>query len=163
VGLRKGLPYVLAAARELGAAAQFRAVGAIGVSETARLELAGEIELVGAVPRSELAAHYRWADVFLLPSIVEGSAGVVQEAMSAGLPIVTTPNAGSVVRDGVEGFVVPIRDTPAICERLTRLSESADLVGVMSAQAHERMQEFTLDANGRRLVAALREHLGARE
>ena len=47
------------------------------------------------------------ADVFVFPSLFEGSAVVTYEALAAGLPSVVTPSAGSVVRDGVEGFIVP--------------------------------------------------------
>ena len=49
------------------------------------------------------------ADVFVFPSLFEGSAVVTYEALACGLPSVVTPDAGSVVRDGVEGFVVPGR------------------------------------------------------
>ena len=64
------------------------------------------------------ATAYQQADIFVLPSIEEGSALVTYEAMACGLPVVTTPNAGSVVRDGVEGFIVSIRDPDALAERI---------------------------------------------
>ena len=47
------------------------------------------------------------ADVFVFPSLFEGSAVVTYEALACGLPSVVTPSAGSVVRDGAEGFLVP--------------------------------------------------------
>ena len=50
------------------------------------------------------------ADVFVFPSLFEGSAVVTYEALACGLPSVVTPAAGSVVRDGVEGFLVAPRD-----------------------------------------------------
>ena len=75
--------------------------------------------------------------------------------VAAGLPVITTPNAGSVVRDGIEGFIVPIRDAGAIVERLERLARDRELLGWMSDKALERSAEFTVDRYGERLVAAL--------
>ena len=90
VGLRKGSPYVLAVARLLKGRAIFRMIGNVTVPlETAR-ELRSHVELLGGIPRSEVMKHYAWADVFLLPSICEGSATVCYEALAAGLPAVPT-------------------------------------------------------------------------
>jgi glycosyltransferase involved in cell wall biosynthesis len=102
-----------------------------------------------------VAQHYAWADVFLLPSISEGSAGVCYEALAAGLPVITTPNAGSVVRYGVDGFVVPIRDPEAIAEQLLRLARDRELLGVMALSSVARTAEFTASAYGRRLSEAV--------
>ena len=72
-----------------------------------------------------MADLYAWADVFLLPFICEGSAMVTYEALSWGLPVITTHNAGSIVRDTVDGWLVPYRDSEAIaienCESLSAL------------------------------------------
>jgi glycosyltransferase involved in cell wall biosynthesis len=155
VGLRKGTPYVLEAAGRLGARAEFRMVGACDVVGPARAALADAVTLTGAVPRTEIAAHYAWADVFLLPSICEGSATVVYEALAAGLPVVTTPNAGSVVRDGVDGYVVPIRDVDAIEAALAAFAADAELYERCSLNARARARAFDLPAYGRRLVEAI--------
>jgi len=155
IGLRKGAPYVLEAVRRLGRAVHVRMVGPITVSAKAQAELRQHVELTGAVPRSEILGHYRWADVFLLPSLCEGSATVCYEALAAGLPVITTPNAGSVVRDGVDGFIVPIRDPEAIAEKLDLLARDRHLLAWMSRSARERAKEFTLEKYSERLVEAL--------
>ena len=113
------------------------------------------VEVVGAVPRSQIGEHYSWADVFVLPSICEGSATVCYEALAHGLPVITTPNSGSVVRDGLEGFIVPIRDADAIADRLVRLTRSDGLLDAMSRNARARAMEFTVEKYGERLVKAL--------
>lgn len=162
VGLRKGSPYVLAAAQRLGDAARFRMVGAVQASLEARGELEQRVELCGAVPRHEMLDHYAWADVLLLPSLCEGSAGVTYEALAAGLPVVATPNTGSLVRDGEDGYLVPIRDADTIAERLERLARSPDLHRELCANARARLHEVTFPGYGERLVARLSAHLRER-
>ena len=69
-------------------------------------------------------------DVLVLPSIVEGRAMVQMEALSCGLPIVVTANAGAedLVEPGKTGFVVPIRDPVALAERLNWIADHRDWV-----------------------------------
>jgi glycosyltransferase involved in cell wall biosynthesis len=155
VGLRKGTPYVLAAAQKLGAKGKFRLAGHIGVSNEMRLLLTKHMELMGAVPRGEIGKLYDEADVFLLPSLCEGSATATYEALAAGLPVITTPNAGSVVRDGIDGFIVPASNSDAIAEKLELLSTDRALLNKMSANALQRASEFTLEAYSRRLLEAV--------
>jgi glycosyltransferase involved in cell wall biosynthesis len=155
VGLRKGSPYVAEAARRMAGRAVFRMVGSCNLPQPVRSTLGDLVELTGPVPRLEILDHYAWADVFLLPSICEGSATVVYEALAAGLPVVTTANTGSVVRDGTDGFVVPIRDADAIVEALTGLHENRGRLAEMSRQARVRAKDFDLSAYGRRLRQAL--------
>ncbi len=155
-GLRKGTPYVLEAARQLASKATFRLVGPCGVPDAVRAALSEALLLFDAVPRAEIPAHYAWADVFLLPSLCEGSATVVYEALTAGLPVVTTANSGSVVRDGLEGFIVPIRSSEAIVSALERLDGDRALLAELSANAVQRAADFDIASYGRRLRMALR-------
>jgi glycosyltransferase involved in cell wall biosynthesis len=153
--LRKGTPYVLEAARALRGAAEFRLVGPIAVSPAATRRLADLVELTGPLPRAAIARQLAWADVFLLPSICEGSATACYEALAAGLPVVTTPNAGSVVRHGVDGFIVPIRDAGAIAAVLDTIHTSPALLFNLSRNAALRAREFTVEKYGERLLTAL--------
>lgn len=155
VGLRKGAPYVLGAAKLLTGKAEFRMAGELEVSASAQQLLREHVTLLGVVPRSEIQEQFAWADIFLLPSLCEGSATATYEALSQGLPVITTPNAGSVVRDGVDGFIVPIRDVAAIVDRIERLADDADLWTKMSTNAMTRSEEYTLEKYGDRLLDAL--------
>ena len=158
IGLRKGSPYVLAAAEKIGTRAEFRMVGGINILPEAERRLRQSIDLAGIIPRSEIAAQFAWADVFLLPSLCEGSATSTYEAMANGLPVICTPQTGSVVRDGVDGFIVPMRDAGAIVEKLTALAGDAALLAAMSASAREQSANYTLEKYGDRLISALRNH-----
>lgn len=155
VGLRKGAPYILEAARQLGNEAQFRMIGPVGLTAQAARAFSEIIPLGGPVPRVEMRSQYDWADVFLLPSICEGSATVAYEALAAGLPVICTHNTGTVVGDGVEGYVVPIREPAAIAEKLSYLKAHPAVAKEMSANALKRSSEFSLDKYRERLLAAL--------
>jgi glycosyltransferase involved in cell wall biosynthesis len=155
VGLRKGAPYVMEAAKRLKGQAEFRWVGPINLMPKAAAEMGQHVELSGAVPRGEVDRHFGWADIFLLPSLCEGSATATYEALGHGLPEICTANTGSVVRDGREGFIVPVRDASAIAGRVERLAQDAELRAQMAAHAKARAAEFTVAKYGQRLLAAL--------
>jgi glycosyltransferase involved in cell wall biosynthesis len=118
------------------------------------------IRFVGHI-REGAARFYGQADVFVLPSIVEGSAKTTYEAMAAGLPVVTTLNAGSIVRDGVDGFIVPIRDRDALKRRLLFLYENRDAARTMGEAARKRVRDFSWETYESRLIDLYRELMGA--
>lgn len=103
---------------------------------------------------NEPEALFQQASVFVLPSIVEGSAKVTYEAMACGLPVVVTPNAGSVAREGQEGFIVPIRDPEALADRVLRLYRDRALRDAMGQRARFHMESHTWDDHRRRMLAA---------
>jgi glycosyltransferase involved in cell wall biosynthesis len=126
VSLRKGIPYLLEALRQLKGQIPFtcKVAGSIEIKHERITEYSDVCNFLGRVPRSEMAELYDWADVFVLPSICEGSAMVTYEALAHGLPIITTYNSGSLVRDGIDGYIVPIRDSEAIANKLFTLFET---------------------------------------
>jgi len=86
--------------------------------------------------------------VFLLSSLSEGISNAALEAMACGLPVVTTDCGGmrEAVTDGIEGFVVPVRDPEAMAEALLRLWKDPELRRRMGEAARERvLREFRLD------------------
>ena len=128
--IRKGIPYLLQAFRQLRTRATLRLVGPI---DQRLLDLIGGLpegaEAVGPRRGDALAAEYSDADVFCLPSVEDGWGLVVSEAMSAGLPVVVSDQAGAAeqVEDGVNGFVVPARDSAALAAKLEELVADRDL------------------------------------
>jgi glycosyltransferase involved in cell wall biosynthesis len=155
VGLRKGSPYLIAAAKALRNMAEFRLVGGLECNA----EIAGlcppNVELIGSVPHSEMLEHFAWADVFLLPSLCEGSATSTYEALSASLPVVCTPNCGSVVRDNVDGIIVPIRSVDAIVEAILRLANDGALRQEMGVNARLQAAAFDFNHYGGSLLSVL--------
>ena len=157
---RKGIHYALEAMRRLGRAdLELVAVGRMIAPAAAFAPHAARFRHVPAVPFHEVAALFRDADAFVFPSLHEGSAFVTYEALASGLPVITTPSAGSVVRDGVEGYVVPIRDADALAERIAKLADDPELRARMAAAARARALEFTWDAYRARISAWLEQRL----
>lgn len=125
VNLRKGIPYLLEALRKLKGKIHFncKIAGAIEIKAQRVDEYSDFCEFLGRVPRSAMTQLYGWADVFVLPSICEGSAMVTYEALNMGLPVITTSNSGSIIRDKIDGFIVPIKRPKTIADRLVDIYE----------------------------------------
>jgi glycosyltransferase involved in cell wall biosynthesis len=156
VGLRKGSHYFASACRQLkGRGLDFRAVGPFDSRVIGHGIFAGP-SYVGQVPRSEVKEEFRRADVFVLPTLSEGSPMAHLEALAWGIPVITTPNCGSVVRDGIEGFIVPVRDPQSLADRIEEVVSNRTLRHQMSLAARKRASEFTLESYEKRLLSAIR-------
>jgi glycosyltransferase involved in cell wall biosynthesis len=141
---RKGIRYLLEAVKRLKLPdAELVLVGKMIGSESAFAPYRGVFRHVTHVPYHEVHRLFQTADIFAYPSLHEGSAFATYEALASGLPIVTTKNAGSVARDGQEGFIVPIRDIEALMERIEHLYRDKDLRATMAQAARRRATEFT--------------------
>lgn len=95
----------------------------------------------GVVRRHQVAVLMSRADVFVFPSLAEGSARVIAEAMAAGCYIITTPNSGSIVQDGVHGRVVSPGDHQELAAAVAEASEqrlTLPLVGRANAETIRR-------------------------
>ncbi|RMG93271.1 MAG: glycosyltransferase family 1 protein [Chloroflexi bacterium] len=159
IGLRKGVVYLLQAWQKLG-------------WRDAELYLVGRVETGNGrvfqpyhnLPGLHWTNHipnpvslYQQADVFVFPSLEEGSALVTYEAMACGLPVITTPNAGSVVRHNQEGFIVPIRDPDTLANCLETLRSDQHLRHQMSQAARNRAQQFTWETYQENLCTTLKQ------
>jgi len=158
ISLRKGVPYLLDAWQRLGwTDAELWLVGAPTPDFAAIRRRWPALAGVRFIPHTpDLPALFAQSDLFVLPTIEEGSALVTYEALAAGLPVLTTPHAGSIVRDGIEGFLVPIRDVEALCQRLEQLRADFGLRRQMAVAARQRVAGFTWDHYRERLLAAYR-------
>ena len=137
---RKGIHYLAMAATLLTARLrelEIRVAGGVHTAVRSHPEAAA-LTFLGRVPRREVAAEFAAADVFVLPTLAEGSATVVYEAMAAGLPVVTTRAAGSVVEDGVDGLIVPERDSVALANAIEKIVSDRPLRNRFAAAALEK-------------------------
>lgn len=160
---RKGLSYLVEAFRRV----------AIPESELTLLgQLVGRrvpwqphpsIHLHGPVRFFDLPDVYHKADVFVLPSLVEGFPQTALQAMASGLPVIVSENTfgEDVVTDGVDGYIVPIRDPEAIAERLRHLYDCPGERRRMGLAARRRAEDFSWERYGNRVVAAMRDAVSA--
>ena len=132
VSLRKGaLDFAEAIERLEGTAIDFTFVGPILPEARAVVDrLRGRAAFAGKLPQHELPRQYWSADLFVFPTIEDGFPTVLAQAKAAGLPIVTTRHGAGVdiVRDGRDGWLVPVRDGRALADRLAALA--ADRAGL---------------------------------
>lgn len=106
------------------------------------------------VSHFELYREYSQGSVFVLPSIEEGLARVIPEAMACSLPVVCTTNTGGedIVRDGIDGFIIPIRDVERLKEKILFFYENPDIAKKMGENAKERAKSsFTWDDYGEKI------------
>lgn len=154
--LRKGIHYLGMAADRLADPRRYRfRVAGHATSEVMAQPVCRALEFLGPVPRTEIHREFATADILVLPSLAEGSAGVTYEALGAGLPVVTTRAAGSVVRDGIDGLIVPERDPEALASAIESIIEDRPRRDRMARAAKERAREFTTGKFAMRLASEL--------
>jgi starch synthase len=146
-GLRKGVPYLLQAFVNLRHPRKtLRIAGYVQENLKAALKrLPREnVEFLGPVSQAELVERMSRSHVLVLPSIEEGLALVQAEAMACGCPVIGSTNTGGddLYTDGVEGFIVPIRDAQAITDRMQLLADEPELQRTMRAAARRRVQSM---------------------
>jgi glycosyltransferase involved in cell wall biosynthesis len=163
MGQRKGLGDLFAAMRLLNRSdIELVVMGSLmAPMEFYRKEFAGFIYEPGR-PHDQILALMRTCDVLCLPSIVEGRALVMQEAMSQGLPLIITPNTGGkdlIRNDGSTGFLVPIRSPQAIAEKLSWLLEHRTEMAEMRKMSKEHASTYTWERYGEEIVDSIRDFI----
>ena len=116
-----------------------------------------KIFLKGPFPEFSLAEYYSQGSVFCLPSIEEGMAMVVPQAMSCGLPIICTHNTGGgeVVRDQQDGFLISARDIEQLKEKILFCYQNPALLKKMGQSALERVRSgFSWNNYGEKIISA---------
>lgn len=131
---RKGLSYLLEALSPLGKKVELTLIG-IGPG-AAQVEATGA-RLLGSLPRPMVLEMMRQCDVMVFPTLFEGLALVIGEAMSQGLPVITTAHSGAetLIERGVDGWIVPIRDADAITAILGDCIQKPALVEAVGTAA----------------------------
>lgn len=93
-------------------------IGRDSTEEWATLRRHDRVHHHGTLSRKELAVLLASADVFVLPSLAEGSARVVFEALAGGCYVITTPNSGSIVEDRTHGRLIPAGEPEALAQAI---------------------------------------------
>jgi glycosyltransferase involved in cell wall biosynthesis len=127
------------------------------------LAAARNVSITFAGQVSDVRPFYRQADLFVLPSLSEGSPNALMEAMAAGNPIVATAVGGvpETVTDGIEALLVPAANPAALSAAISKVIGNPDLAGRLSEGAKARVRrEFLPEARARRIIELYRRVLG---
>lgn len=123
LSLHKGLPYLIKAWNLLkpGINAELWLAGSNRLPNINFKEQGLGIRYFGPLSHSSLARIYTQADVFVLPTLLEGLAYVLLEALSCGLPIITTQQSGcgNFVQNGHNGFVIEAANAETLCNAMS--------------------------------------------
>ena len=162
LSMRKGIPYLLEALSSVSLPKfELWLIGAVQPEIKPFLaKYEGKFRCFGEIPRAELHRYYSQASVFVIASIEEGLALVQAQAMACGIPVIATHNTGAedLFTDGVEGFIVPIRNTDAIRDRLLQLYHHPDQLLEMAKAALHRVQLLGgWDTYGQRVISCYQE------
>ena len=157
--LRKGIHYLAQAAELLsrsGEKYEFRIAGLASRIIRERPECRS-LTFLGTLSRAVFLEELESADVFVLPTLAEGSATVIYEALALGVPVVTTRSAGSVITNGLEGYIVPERDSAALADAIDCIVSRRDIRSEMVRQGIRTAREFSEAKWGERLVSVLQD------
>lgn len=108
-------------------------------------------------PHDQVLKLMESCDVFVLPSLVEGRALVQQEALSCGLPLIVTRNAGGedLIEEGQTGFLVPIRSPEAIADKIAWFAEHRSELPAMREAARRKAGQYTWERYGLKVLEAM--------
>ena len=168
ITLRKGVQYLIQAFHELNLLnAELWLVGSLDPDIEPFLARYQNDCIIykGKHPQNQLRWFYSQCSVFCLASIEEGLAMVQPQAMSCGLPVIHTTNTGGedIVRDGIDGFCVPIRNVEALKEKILFFYENPERRVDMGNNALQQARKsLSWDDYGEKMIAAYESALARR-
>lgn len=129
--------------------------------EAARRGLAEKVRFLGYMTyNDELLKLYRESDIFVLPSLTEGSPQTLFEAMACGIPVIATRVGGvpHVIKDNENGILIDPASPGALCDAIDRLSENHGLRKRLATRALEGMRSHTMEAERERIVGKIEKY-----
>lgn len=156
---RKGLIYLAKAATILKKYSKDIDIRIAGLSKVGELNhsIFKDLNFLGKLDLENLKKEYATADAFVLPSFSEGLAGVLVEAMSAGLPIIATQSSGVDFIDQENGLVIQSGNTNDIVNSCKVILNNRELRGQLAKKSKQMSNFYTIDSWEKRLVDFLKE------
>ncbi|MDY3746326.1 MAG: glycosyltransferase family 4 protein [Lachnospiraceae bacterium] len=147
ISKRKGTDYLIKAMEGLqGKAVQLNMIGAPdtgGEILLDKIKHVSNINYYGKIPHAEIHKFFNQSDVFVLPSLAEGSSLSVYEAIAAGMPCIVTENVGSVIEDKKDGLIIEAKSSKAIIDAILYFLDNPDEVERMSVNTQKTIKEFS--------------------
>jgi glycosyltransferase involved in cell wall biosynthesis len=104
------------------------------------------------ISQEELLQYYSSSDVFIFPSLAEGSARVIYEAMACKLPVIFTEMSGSVARDQLDGFQIRSKNVDDIVEKISFFYKNKDIAREMGLSGHKWIRNFSKEKYRMRII-----------
>ncbi|MDB5351173.1 MAG: glycosyltransferase [Planctomycetota bacterium] len=153
---RKGIKYLLEAWRLVRRPGwRLGLLGGLPRDTSALEPYRDDVEFLGRVGHSEMPTRMADADVFVFPSLFEGSAVVTYEALACGLPSIVTAESGAVARDGLDGLIVPSADVESLAASMEQLGNDPGLREAVSLSARARAEQFDWPRYHAALITAI--------
>ena len=157
IGVRKGVHLLLEYWTKAKLNAKLKLVGSI---EDALKPLVTQYladDSIEHIPfTSDLPSIYKSADVFILPSLEEGSPLVTYMALGAGLPVIVSPmGGGGIIEDGENGFVIAPHDESKWIDCMRLMSESQELREKLSVHSKTKALNYVWDVVGAKRLRSL--------
>jgi len=110
-----------------------------------KLGIKDKIIFLGRVEYNKINAYYQEASVFVLPSLNEGMSNAMLEALASGLPIIATDTGGTreLVSDGENGFIIKMKDSNDIANKIEVLIKDEDLRLKMAKKSREKALQLS--------------------
>lgn len=160
IGYRKGVKYLLEAVssiRSKDLKVELTLVGNVDSDFVAVLKkFEGHFRYVNFIEQEKLVHLYNDSDVFVFPSLCEGSALVTYEALACGLPLITTFNTGSVIVHRKEGILIEPSNSEAIENAILYFLEHPEELKRMANNSLETAKKYTWDSYGVRLTESIK-------
>ena len=159
--IRKGLLYLALATESLTSKLPNLEVRVAGdINETVSTDpRCSHINFLGKLSSTQMREEFLRADVFVLPSLSEGFAGVVVEAMTAGCPVIVTKESGAPIENGVEGVIVKARSSSDLVTALERMIRDRPFRDACALACLSRRDYFSEKEWGKRLTSVLEEKI----
>ncbi|MBW9221452.1 glycosyltransferase family 4 protein [Methanothermococcus sp. SCGC AD-155-C09] len=153
VNLRKGIPFLIRAWKELRLEDAELNIYGIVYPEVKKYLTDGEkynIKVHGFLRNIDRVLPKN--HVYVFPSLLEGSAKSIYEAMACGLPVITTENSGSIVENGKEGFIIPTLDVKSMKEKILFFYENKEEIKKFGKRARKKSERYTWERYGGDIV-----------
>ena len=151
--LAKGYHVFVDAARQAGVGFEFLSVGSQTMKSSYIEEASKHVTILGAKSQAGVREQMKRADVLVFPTLSDGFGLVQLEAMTAGLPVIATACCGEVVRHGLDGLIVPPRDSSAIVAALEEVRADPDKYERLSLAASIRPKDFNPESHFNALLS----------
>ncbi len=160
ISIRKGLKYILEAYKKLALKdSELILIGGMADGRDLLDSCRGLYRYIPFVSQEELASFYQDSDIFVFPSLLDSFAMVVPEAMVCGTPAIVSENTGAkdLIKNGENGYIIPVMDTESLIERIRWFYENRDKVEEFGRNARRQAEEYTWEMYRERVREAIHE------